>query len=258
MEQRGPRGEVKRGCPIVGTATRRIILVGSVALFSILLVPPATAQIPNLKDVQDTADDATQGAQDAVDDVQDTADDATQGAQDAVDDVQDTADDATQGAQSSVDDVEDTVDSAGNTATGAQQDVEDAVGDTADSAADKASGAVPGSSTENARSAAEQLSGGKRPSTTESDEDDSPADLAELVAAGNSIEGTIDASVDTGSRESGPLERAWDFLGLPLTGAELLAIVAVGLTFISAGAVLWRRARSRTVGGPGDSPVRQT
>jgi hypothetical protein len=221
--------EVKRGCPIVGTATRRMILVGTVALFSMLLVPRAIAQIPNPDDVGDAADSATQGAQDAVDDVQDTADDATQGAQDAVDDVQDTADNATQGAQTTV---EDTADDAGS--------------------------AVPGSSGANARGTVKQLSAGERPSTTASDEEGAPADLAALVVAGQSIEGTIDASVDAGSSRSGPLDRAWDFLGLPMTGAELLAVVAVGVMFISAGAVLWRRARSRAVGGPGDGAIRHT
>jgi gas vesicle protein len=243
---------------LVGTATRRMILVGTVALFSLLFAPRVAAQIPNPNDVQDTADDATQGAQDAVDDVQDTADNATQGAQDAVDDAQDTADNATQGAEGTVGGVQDTVDDAGGTATGAQQDVQDAVDDTGETAADKASSVIPGSSKKKAQSAAKQLFGGGKSSTAASDRDDTPADLAELVAAGQSIEGTIDASVDTGSGERGPLEQAWDFLGLPLTGAELLAIVAVGVMFISAGAVLWRRARSRTVGGPSDGAVRHT
>jgi hypothetical protein len=242
--------ERAKGVPIVGTATRRVILLSTVALFSIVLIPRAAAQIPDPSDVQDTADDTTQGAQDAVDDVQDTADDTTQGVQDAVDDAQDTADDTTQGAQDAVDD-------AGSTASDAQQDVQEAVGDTAESAADKAGSAVPGSSEENARRTVKQLSGTKS-STTASDHGYSPADLAELVAGGQSIEGTTDTSADEGSDRSGPLERVWDFFGLPLTGAELLAVVAVGVMFISAGIVLWRRARSRTVGGPGDGAVRHT
>jgi hypothetical protein len=199
-----------------------MILVGTVALFSLLTIPRVAAQIPNPGDVQDTADDATQGAQDAVDDVQDTADDATQGTQDAVDDVQDTVD---------------------NTAAGA---------------ADKASSAVTGSSKKKPRSVAKQRSGGERSATTASDKDASSADLAELIAAGHSIEGTIDASLDTGSDERGPLERAWDFLGLPMTGAELLAVVGVGVLFISAGAVLWKRARSRTLGGQRDGAIPDT
>jgi hypothetical protein len=257
----------------VGTATRRMILVGTVALFSLLTIPRVAAQIPNPGDVQDTADDATQGAQDAVDDVQDTADDATQGAQDAVDDVQDTADDATQGTQDAVDDVQDTADDAtqgaqgavddtANDATqgaqGAVDDVQDTVGNTAAGAADKASSAVTGSSKKKQRSVAKQRSGGERSATTASDKDASSADLAELIAAGHSIEGTIDASLNTGSDERGPLERAWDFLGLPMTGAELLAVVGVGVLFISAGAVLWKRARSRTLGGQRDGAIPDT
>ncbi|MDQ4028389.1 MAG: hypothetical protein M3214_10130, partial [Actinomycetota bacterium] len=150
----------------MGTATRRIILVGTVALFSLLFAPRLAAQIPNPNDVQDTADNATQGAQDAVDDVQDTADNATQG------------------AQGTVGDAQDTVDGAGGTATGAQQDVQDAVDDTGETAADKASGAIPGSSKKNARSAAKQLFGGGKSSTAASDREDAPADLADLVAAG--------------------------------------------------------------------------
>jgi hypothetical protein len=210
---------------------RRIIAAGVFALLVGLVVAPASAQVPGTGDVQDTANDAQQTTQDAVNDVQDTANDAQQTTQDAVNDVQDTAGDAAGAAQ--------------DTANDAQGSVQGAV--------DEAQGTAQGAASDLTNSGAGGPSGGAT-SRHRANQDGAPDDLSDLVAGGHSIEGTFEASVDaTPNRDD-----TWEIFGWPVTGAELLAVAGVGLLFISAGAVLWRKARSRPAARRRERPVPHT
>ncbi len=207
---------------------RRMIAAGVFALLLALVVAPASAQVPGTGDVQDTANNAQQTTQDAVNDVQDTANDAQQTTQDAVNDVQDTAGDAAGAAQDTANDAQGSVQGAVNEAQG-----------TAEGAASDLTSSGPRGATSSDRG---------------SNQDDAPDDLSDLVGAGHSIEGTFEASVDaTPNRDD-----TWEIFGWPVTGAELLAVAGVGLLFISAGAVLWRRARSRPAARRRERPVPHT
>jgi cytoskeletal protein RodZ len=212
---------------MVEVLTRQTALVSVIAILLTALVCPASAQVQPVQDTQDTVDDAQDATQDTVDDAQDatqdTVDDAQDATQDAVDDAQDatqdTVDDAQDATQDTVDDAQDAT----------QDTVDDAQG-TADRAAERAK-----------RTKADQKKVGDPQNPPKTDVDD----LSELVAEGESIGGTFQARDEAGPSQTSPLDRVGEMLGLPITGMELLAMAAIGVTLAIVGVALWRLGRRR-------------
>jgi cytoskeletal protein RodZ len=196
--------------------TRQIALVSAIALLLTALVCPASAQVQGVQDTQDTVDDVQDATQDTVDDAQDATQDTVDDVQDAT---QDTVDDAQDATQDTVDDAQD-----------ATQDTVDDVQGTAGQAAERAK-----------RTKADQKKVGDLQDPPKNDVDD----LSELIAEGESIGGTFQAKDEAEPSQTSPLDRVGEMLGLPITGMELLAMVAIGVTLAIVGVALWRLGRRR-------------
>jgi gas vesicle protein len=157
-----------------------------------------------------------------VQDTQDTVADAQDATQDTVDDAQDatqdTVDDAQDATQDTVDDAQD-----------ATQDTVDDAQETADQAAERA------------KSKTHQEKVGDPQDSPKNDVDD----LSELIAEGESIGGTFQARDEPEPRQTSPLDRVGEVLGLPITGMELLVMAAIGVTLALLGVALWRLGRRR-------------
>ena len=74
---------------------------------------------------------------------------------------------------------------------------------------------------------------------SEGDEDD----LSELIDEGQSIGGTFQAEDEPEPRQTSPLDRVREMFDLPITGLELLLMVAIGVALAIVGVALWRLAR---------------
>jgi hypothetical protein len=145
-----------------------------------------------------------------------------------VQDTQDTVDDAQDATQDTVDDAQDATQDTVDDAQDATQDTVDDAQDTADQAVERAK-----------RTKADQ----KKLADPQDPPKDDVDDLSELIAEGESIGGTFQAKDEAEPSQTGPLDRVGEMLGLPITGMELLAMVAIGITLAIVGVALWRLGR---------------
>jgi ABC-type Fe3+-siderophore transport system permease subunit len=136
----------------------------------------------------------------------------------AVQVTQDTVDDAQDATQDTVDDAQDAT----------QDTVDDAQG-TAGQAVDRAK----------KTKADHKKVGALQGDPSEGDEDD----LSELIDEGQSIGGTFQAEDEPEPRQTSPLDRVREMFDLPITGLELLLMVAIGVALAIVGVALWRLAR---------------